>query len=82
MSCCDKNEKSNVLFNGDGLICYCFNRSKKELIEAIGAGREGDILNDIKSKMKDPGCFCEKSNPSGKCCLVDVNSFIKHFKFK
>jgi NAD(P)H-nitrite reductase large subunit len=82
MSCCDKNKKleSNVEFNKEGLICYCFNYSKQELYNAIQQGRESEILDDIKSKMKDPGCFCETANPSGVCCLADNIAFIKHFK--
>jgi hypothetical protein len=84
MSCCDKKEKSvaEVEFNTKGLICYCFNHSKQELLNAIKLGEERYILEDVKSKMKDPGCFCERSNPSGKCCLADFNAFIKHFKTK
>jgi hypothetical protein len=82
MSCCDKKntDKSEVQFNKEGLICYCFEHSKLELFNASLAGNEKQILDDIISKMKNPGCFCETSNPSGKCCLSDVNAFIKHFK--
>jgi hypothetical protein len=67
-------------FNKEGLICYCFKQSKQELFNAIGSGNEKDILDDIKSKMKNPGCFCETANPSGKCCLADIHAFIKHYK--
>ena len=80
MSCCDKDEKSDVEFNLEGLICYCFKHSKQELYDAIQEGTEQEILDDIKAKMKDPGCFCETANPSGKCCLADNMAFIKHFK--
>ncbi|WP_372655442.1 hypothetical protein [Halobacteriovorax sp.] len=80
MSCCDKKEESNVEFNKEGLICYCFKHSKQELFDAIQEGREKEILDDIKSKMKVPGCFCETANPSGRCCLADINAFITHFK--
>ncbi len=80
MSCCDKKEENKVEFNLEGLICYCFKHSKKELYDAIQEGREQEILDDIKVKMKDPGCFCETANPSGKCCLSDNMAFIKHYK--
>lgn len=79
MSCCDKKEESKVELSKEGLICYCFKHSKQELFDAIQAGREKEILDDIKSKMKDPGCFCETANPSGKCCLADNMAFIKHY---
>lgn len=80
MKCCNKNEKSEIEFNLDGLICYCFKHSKKDLFDAVNSGTEKEIMNDIKSKMKNPGCFCEKSNPSGKCCMVDVMAFVDHVK--
>jgi len=82
MGCCDKNEKINNEVNSelDGLICYCFKHSKKSLFDAIKSGKEKDIVDDIKKKMKDPGCFCESSNPSGKCCMTDVIDFVKRIK--
>lgn len=84
MSSCEKDKKElcEMKLNLDGLICYCFNHSKEELYHAIQNGKENDILEDIKSKMKDPGCFCETANPSGKCCIADNIAFIKHFKSK
>jgi len=82
MGCCDKKEKINnkVNYDLDGLICYCFKHSKKSLFDAIQLGNEKKIVNDIKKKMKDPGCFCETSNPSGKCCMADVMGFIKYYR--
>lgn len=79
MSCSNKKEDIKVEFNKEGLICYCFKHSKQELYNAIQEGREKEILDDIKSKMKNPGCFCETANPSGKCCLADNLAFIKHY---
>jgi hypothetical protein len=82
--CCSKNNDEKAqkvdLENLGGLICYCFKKSKKELFDAVKNGEENLIVDDIKSKMKNPGCFCEKSNPSGKCCLADVQAFIKKAK--
>ena len=82
MGCCDKKQTVNNKVSGDldGLICYCFNHSKQSLFDAIHSNNEQEIVNDIKKKMKDPGCFCETSNPSGKCCMADVMGFIKHHK--
>lgn len=78
MSCCDeKNESKITQLSLDGLICYCFKHSKKELFKAIQNNKQNEILDDIKAKMKDPGCFCETANPSGECCLGDVKKFIE-----
>lgn len=43
-------------------------------------GREQEIIDDIKAKIKDPGCSCETLNPSGRCCLGDINALIKQQK--
>jgi hypothetical protein len=82
MGCCDKNYKINNEVNCDlkGLICFCFKHSKQSLFDSIQSNTEEDIINDIKKKMKDSGCFCEISNPSGKCCMADVMGFIKQHK--
>jgi len=82
--CCSKNnseETNNVdLESLEGLICYCFKKSKKELFDAVKSGEENLIVDDIKIKMKDPECFCETANPSGKCCLPNVLALIKAAK--
>jgi hypothetical protein len=79
--CCDSKdtiEPEHIdLKNLDGLICYCFKHSKKKLFLAAQNGQQDTIISDIKEKMKDPGCFCETANPSGKCCLNDVLEFVK-----
>lgn len=72
-----KNEYKFDLNSKAGLICYCFNKSRAEVLLAIKNGEASLIVDEVKSKMKDPGCFCEKSNPSGKCCLKDFRDFIE-----
>ncbi len=58
-------------------LCYCFGWTK-EMIEAeLKAKGSSDALEDIKTKMKNPGCSCETLNPSGSCCLGDVSQAIK-----
>lgn len=79
--CCNKNS-SNDAKTILGKLCYCFDYSEKDFIKAISENKESELLNDIKSKMKDPGCFCETANPSGKCCLADINKFIKEEMLK
>lgn len=62
------------------LVCFCFNHTKAELENAIQENRENDIIEDIKAKIKDPGCSCKTMNPSGKCCLPDIANFIESKK--
>lgn len=83
MSCCNKNNKSDDSKKAKvipGRLCYCFNYSKEDFRISILENRESSLIKDIQSKMKDPGCFCETSNPSGKCCLLDIKEFIEKNK--
>ena len=82
LSCCDEEHNKSKIdsFDLEGQICYCFNYSRKELRVAIQAGKEQVIVNDIKAKIKTPGCSCKTANPSGKCCIPDIYNFIKTHK--
>jgi hypothetical protein len=58
-------------------VCYCFNYSRESILKDIKTNGESNALKEIKYKMKDPGCFCERSNPQGNCCLGNVTALIK-----
>lgn len=79
--CCD-NGKTNEAKVIKGRLCYCFKYSEDDFRAAISGNNESELVNAIKAKMKDPGCFCETANPSGKCCLADINKCIKEEKSK
>ena len=61
-------------------VCYCFDWTKEKIIEELRENGETVALEDIKSKMQNPGCACEILNPSGGCCLGDVTKAIKDIK--
>jgi len=62
---------------GERPLCYCFNHSVASIKDELRkAGRSG-ALDDIRARMKDPGCRCETENPSGSCCLASVAKGIK-----
>jgi len=61
-------------------ICYCFEWTKEKISAELKATGESKALEDIKAKMKDPGCSCEILNPSGGCCLADVSKTIKELE--
>lgn len=64
----------------DVKVCYCFGHTRQSILSELQLSGDTNVLEDVKSKMKDPGCFCEKSNPQGGCCLVNVSSWIKEAK--
>lgn len=77
-----KVEKNSVETINNKKLCYCFNYSKDDFELAIVNGRENELIEEIKGKMKNPGCSCSTMNPSGKCCLGDIDLFIEMKKGK
>ena len=61
-------------------LCYCFAWSKEKIQEQLEKHGKSDVVEDIKAKMQNPGCFCEVSNPSGGCCLADVKKALKELE--
>jgi hypothetical protein len=77
----DLKEKATVKDKGlDVKVCYCFGHSRQSVLSELKATGNSTVLESIKSKMKDPGCFCEVSNPQGACCLGNVMAWIKEAK--
>jgi copper chaperone CopZ len=62
---------------GDRPLCYCFGHSVATIKDEIRSKGRSDALEDIRHKMKEPGCRCEVTNPSGACCLGGVSRGIK-----
>ena len=58
-------------------LCYCFGWTKEQIVEELKSKGETSAIDDIKAKMKDPGCACDIRNPSGRCCLADVTHAVK-----
>ncbi len=63
--------------SGERPLCYCFGHSVGSIKEELGTKGRSDALEDIRAKMKDPGCHCETTNPSGSCCLGSVTNGIQ-----
>lgn len=61
-------------------VCYCFNHTRQSVLDEIRASGTSTVVENIKAKMKDPGCFCETSNPQGGCCLANNMAWVKEAK--
>jgi len=60
----------------DTLVCYCGKVDKKAVLHAIASGH--DTLDKLKAVL--PICpednDCKNNNPSGRCCLPEVNALL------
>tara|TARA_R110002126_G_scaffold236476_1_gene380063 strand:- start:56 stop:1600 length:1545 start_codon:yes stop_codon:yes gene_type:complete len=62
---------------GERPLCYCFKHSVSSIKAELQSIGKSEALEDIRAKMKDPGCRCETENPSGSCCLGSIGKGIK-----
>lgn len=56
----------------DGLLCYCFLVRERDIAREIEETGASYALERITEEVKAGNCACEVRNPSGKCCLSDV----------
>ena len=57
-------------------VCYCFNHTIEEIEDDIRRCGESDVLDDIKTRMRE-ACWCETKSPMGSCCLATVTKQVK-----
>lgn len=56
----------------EALVCYCFQHRRGDLEAELAAGGETTIPKRISAEVEAGNCACEVRNPSGKCCLGEV----------
>ena len=61
-------------------VCYCFEWSKEKIKAELQDSGESTATEEIKHKMDTLGCSCEILNPSGGCCLGDIDKSVKDIK--
>ncbi len=59
-------------------ICYCFGHTMESAREEHLATGRSTVAERITAEVQGDGCACDVKNPSGKCCLGDVQRLVKN----
>jgi len=70
-----------VKANSDPIpLCYCFGFDECHLRDEMSQTGRTTIPDRISSLIREGLCACEARNPSGVCCLGEVNRTAKRLK--
>lgn len=58
-------------------VCYCFDWTRRRLREEMERTGGSTASRQIAVEVKAGRCSCDVKNPKGKCCLGDVNAYVK-----
>jgi hypothetical protein len=58
-------------------ICYCFDVSAEDLRREVVEHGRAPSAERIKAEVRAGACDCERKNPSGACCLGEINAIVK-----
>jgi len=61
-------------------LCYCFNLSRADVWREVAKTGSSSIPARITAEVKAGRCACDVKNPSGGCCLGEVNRAVKEAK--
>lgn len=58
-------------------LCYCFGFDESHIRDEISRTGAATIPSRIQALIREGLCACEERNPSGACCLGEVNRSVK-----
>jgi hypothetical protein len=61
-----------VYDKGASWVCYCFDRTKEALQEALSRGE--DPVAQVEEGVRAGRCACDQRNPRGRCCLSTLKA--------
>jgi hypothetical protein len=61
-------------------VCYCFGLDESHFRDEISQMGSTTIPDRISSLIREGLCACEARNPSGACCLGEVNRTAKRLR--
>ena len=60
-------------------LCYCFGFDESHIRDDISTKGKTTIPARISNLIREGLCACDSRNPSGMCCLGEVNKAAKKF---
>ncbi len=74
----DVRELVTVKASGDARpLCYCFGFTEGDIREGIERTGHSSVPARVGQLIKEKMCACEIRNPSGACCLGELNRTVK-----
>lgn len=61
-------------------LCYCFGHTAESVRDEIVATGRSTVSERITAEVQAGNCACEVKNPSGRCCLGDVNRAVQQIE--
>ncbi|MGH9837591.1 MAG: putative iron-sulfur cluster-binding metallochaperone [Blastocatellia bacterium] len=61
-------------------LCYCFGFDEADARDEIARTGRSAIPQRITALVKEGLCACETRNPSGSCCLGEVNKVVRRLR--
>ncbi len=58
-------------------LCYCFGFTERFARQEIAQTGETSMSRQVSGFIKEKLCVCEIRNPSGVCCLGEVNKAVR-----
>ena len=80
MNCCAVDEIKHTTTSDPIPLCYCFGFDESHLREEISKTGSTTVPERISRLIREGLCSCDVRNPSGKCCLGDVNRAVTRLK--
>ena len=72
-----------VKANADPIpLCYCFGFDEKHIRDEIKRTGNTSIPDKVSGLIREGLCECEARNPTGVCCLAEVNKATKRLKLE
>ncbi|MDE2291632.1 MAG: hypothetical protein KGL53_06075 [Elusimicrobia bacterium] len=61
-------------------VCYCFGHTRGELRRELAATGRTGIPAEVKRKVEEGLCDCERMNPQGTCCLGNLAEAVRRIQ--